>query len=73
MATRSLEGALSLREEARYHIHLALCPHCRRYVKQIRIVRDAVAFLPGPYPSAINRLRLRQHFARCHPPRAVMN
>ena len=51
----------------RMGLHLSSCAHCRTYVKQLALVRDTVAFLPGQYPSMINRLRLQQHFARCHP------
>jgi len=66
LVTRSLEGALPLREEARYRIHLALCPHCRAYMKQLMLVQEAVALLPKPLPSPANRLRLRQQFAASH-------
>lgn len=66
LVTRSLEGALSLREEARYRIHLALCHHCRAYMKQLTLVQEAVALLPKPFPSPANRLRLRQQFAASH-------
>lgn len=72
LVTRSLEGALSLREEARYHIHLGLCSHCRAYMKQLTLVQEAVVLLSKQFPSPANRLRLRQHFSRCHPPHAVM-
>ena len=51
----------------RVGLHLASCFHCRAYVMQISLVGDAVAFLPKLFPSPINRLRLRQHFAASHP------
>jgi predicted anti-sigma-YlaC factor YlaD len=54
-------------------LHLASCAHCCTYLKQILLVRDAVAFLPTSYPSTINRLHLQQHFARCQSSRAVMS
>ncbi len=66
LVTRSLEGALSLKKEARYRIHLALCAHCRAYAKQIVLVQEAVALLPKPFPSPANRQRLRQSFAAHH-------
>jgi predicted anti-sigma-YlaC factor YlaD len=49
----------------RIGLHLSSCTHCRTYVKQLALVRDTIAFLPGQHPSTINRLRLQQHFARC--------
>ncbi len=50
----------------RVGLHLASCAHCRTYVKQTALVSEAVASLHKQYPSPIQRLRLRQHFAARH-------
>jgi predicted anti-sigma-YlaC factor YlaD len=47
-------------------LHLASCPHCRAYVKQIDLVSSALRSLPKQYPSPNDRLRLRQQFAAHH-------
>jgi hypothetical protein len=39
-----------------------LC-HCLVYMEQIALVREAVALLPKPLPSPINRLLVRRQFA----------
>ena len=67
-ASEYLDDRLPILTKVRVGLHLASCAHCRTYVKQLMLVRDAVAFLPRQYPSPINRLHLRQVFARCHPP-----
>ena len=36
LVTDYLEGALSRRERARLEAHLAACPHCTEYFRQIR-------------------------------------
>jgi len=53
--------------KVRVSLHLAFCPHCRAYVKQIELVSSALRNLPKLHPSPVNRLRLRQQFAahRC--------
>lgn len=37
LMTDYLEGALSMRDQARLEGHLAGCPHCAEYLKQIRV------------------------------------
>jgi len=36
LVTDYLEGALSRGDRARFEAHLAQCPHCNRYLEQIR-------------------------------------
>jgi anti-sigma factor RsiW len=36
LMTDYLDGALSMRDQARLEGHLAGCPHCTEYLKQIR-------------------------------------
>ena len=63
-----LDERLPIVTKIRVALHLASCADCRTYVQQIALVRDAPALLLKPRLSPINRLRLRQHFARCHAP-----
>ncbi len=62
-----LGDRLTMLTKMRFGLHLASCVHCRSYVMQISLVRDTVALLPKQFPSPINRLHLRQHFAASHP------
>jgi hypothetical protein len=62
-----LDDRFSIMTKFRIRSHLAACVYCHAYVRQISLVRDTVAFLPKQFPSPINRLRLRQHFAASHP------
>lgn len=61
-----LDERLPILTKLRVALHLASCADCRVYVKQIALVRDAMAHISKPRPSPINRLRLRRHFAQCH-------
>ena len=65
-ASEYLEDRLPILTKFRVGFHLASCADCRTYMKQMALVREAAAGLPKQYPSPINRLRLRQHFACCH-------
>ena len=38
VASDYLEGAMGSRERRRYEGHLADCPHCREYLRQLRAV-----------------------------------
>jgi predicted anti-sigma-YlaC factor YlaD len=65
-ATEYLDDRLSILIKVRVGLHLASCPHCRTYVKQIDLVSSALRSLPKLYPSPVNRLCLRQQFAASH-------
>ncbi len=41
VATDYLEGKLSRRARRRYEAHLAACPHCTEYLKQIQAIIEA--------------------------------
>jgi anti-sigma factor RsiW len=41
VASDYIEGKLPRRERKRYEQHLAGCPHCTRYLNQLRAVIDA--------------------------------
>jgi anti-sigma factor RsiW len=42
LVTDYLEGALASRDRARFEKHLAQCPHCARYLEQMRATIAAV-------------------------------
>ncbi|TKB73095.1 MAG: hypothetical protein E8D46_11595 [Nitrospira sp.] len=66
LASEYLDDCLPMLTKVRVGFHLASCADCRTYMKQMALVCEAAAGLPKQYPSPINRLRLRQHFACCH-------
>lgn len=41
LVTDYLEGALSERDRARFEAHLAECPHCSRYLEQMKATISA--------------------------------
>ena len=61
-----LDDSLPIMTKVRVDLHLVSCADCSAYVKQIALVRDAVAMLPKRLPPPITLLRLRQHFSFCH-------
>lgn len=64
--TDSLAERLPLLTGVRLGGHLATCVDCRAYVKQMALIREALAGLPKIYPRAIDRLRLRRYFTLVH-------
>lgn len=54
LATAHAEGSLSFGQRVRFWMHLAMCEHCRRYVRQLREMVRAVGSMPTPVtqPSA---------------------
>src|SRR5262245_11521184 len=66
--TDYLEGHLSTLVKLRLSLHLALCTNCRTYVKQIALVREAMALLPKSISPPPKQARLRQDFAQRHAP-----
>jgi predicted anti-sigma-YlaC factor YlaD len=64
-ASEYLDSRLSIMN-VRVGLHLASCASCRVYVDQLSLVSSALRNLPPQYPSALNRLRLRQRFAERH-------
>jgi predicted anti-sigma-YlaC factor YlaD len=68
LASEYLDDSLPMLTKVRIGLHLASCADCRTYMKQMALLCEAAPGLPKQYPSPIARLRLRQHFASCHPP-----
>lgn len=50
LATAYTEGALSFTDRWSVRLHLAMCGHCRRYVKQLRLTVSALGRVPRPAP-----------------------
>ncbi len=45
LVTDYLEDALSARDRARFEAHLGECPHCREYLRQMRVTLDVLGRL----------------------------
>lgn len=50
LATAYTEGELGFMERGRFLMHLAMCQHCRRYLRQLRLTIDATGRVPLPAP-----------------------
>ena len=54
IVTDYLEGAMSLQDRIRFDLHLAVCPECRRYVKQMQQTVEAAGRVPPePIPPEV--------------------
>lgn len=42
-ASLLMDGGLSLRERIQMRVHLAMCSHCRRFLRQLRLMAQALA------------------------------
>ncbi len=52
LVTDYLEGALTGDERARFEAHLSGCPHCREYLREMRVT---IAALGRVEPEALSR------------------
>lgn len=43
-----LDGQLSVRERFQVRHHLLFCPNCRRFIKQMRLMRATLRAMPEP-------------------------
>lgn len=68
--TEYSEGALPLWKRIQFRLHLAMCRHCRTYVRQIELIRDSLAVLSSerPVPAAIEPGLLAEFQARSSKP-----
>jgi anti-sigma factor RsiW len=48
LVTAYAEGELRLGERMRFWMHLGMCSHCRRYLRQLRASARALGRLPTP-------------------------
>lgn len=46
LVTDYVEGRLSFTERIQFRIHMIGCPHCRRYLRQMRVTQRALGALP---------------------------
>jgi len=46
-ADQLLDGAISRRHRLAIKMHLLMCRHCRRYVRQLRALLRAIPFMYG--------------------------
>ncbi|MBI5855606.1 MAG: zf-HC2 domain-containing protein [Nitrospirae bacterium] len=67
MVTNYLEGALSLWQRIRFHLHLGLCKGCRHYLQQMRVSIKAARMLPREAAPAHVREELIRRFRSMNP------
>lgn len=61
LMTEYLDGALSLRERIRFHMHLGLCFACRNFLKQMKYTVATLQQLPPePVPPQVKAELLRR-------------
>ena len=48
LVTAYAEGRLGLLDRLRFQLHLGMCRHCRRYVRQLEATARALGRLPEP-------------------------
>ena len=54
LVTEYLEGRLSFLQRARYQLHIGMCQHCRRYLRQMRLTIRTLGKLPEePIPADV--------------------
>lgn len=62
LVTDYLEGGLPFWRRVRFQLHLGLCHHCRRYLRQLRRTIGALGRIaPEPIPDAM-MAELQQRF-----------
>jgi hypothetical protein len=64
LATAYAERALPFMDRVRFLMHLSMCTHCRRYVKQLRLAVDVSGrvSLPTPKPTPETKEALLRTF-----------
>ena len=50
LVTDYLEGAMPLSRRLRFQLHLGLCRHCRRYLRQMKLTVAALGGVMEPIP-----------------------
>ncbi|MFJ7883276.1 anti-sigma factor family protein [Pseudomonas sp. NPDC096917] len=63
-ASDQLDGQLSVRERLQARHHLMLCPNCRRFIRQMRLMGATLKALPEPLPSDLEATVARMMSAR---------
>ena len=66
-ASRYVDGEMSWSQRLGMRLHLMMCLHCRRFMRQFRVVRDTLGCCPDPQPEPTEKSlrelaeRLRKH------------
>lgn len=54
LITEYLEGQLSLMDRARFRLHIGMCQHCRRYLRQMKLSIAVLGEMPPePIPDEV--------------------
>jgi anti-sigma factor RsiW len=62
LVTDYVEGKLPLVQRLSFYMHVSMCPHCRAYIRQMKMTKRAVGALPKePLPDDL-RDALMQRF-----------
>jgi anti-sigma factor ChrR (cupin superfamily) len=64
LVTDYAEGHLSFVDRVRFHVHLGICRHCRRYVRQMKASVAALGMVPAPELSPQLEQELLRRFER---------
>jgi len=64
LVTDYYEGRLSFFARIRFHLHLGLCLHCRRYVRQIWLTIKTLGSLPPETVPEETKQELLERFRR---------
>ena len=59
-----LDGQLSLRQRLAVRAHLAMCMHCRRFIRQLRLSQAVLRHLPEEQVPELDALAERLAAAR---------
>ncbi|WP_397451753.1 anti-sigma factor family protein [Pseudomonas sp. NA-150] len=62
-----LDGHLSFRERLGVRYHLAICPNCRRFMRQMRLAQAALRLMPESPPADLETIvdgLVREHAAQ---------
>ena len=62
LATEYAEGSMGLYDRVRFLMHLSMCGHCRRYVRQLKETVRTVGRLEAPPPSPETKAALLEQF-----------
>ncbi len=46
LVTEYLEGRMSLADRVRFRLHIAVCPACKRYMRQMEMTVETLGELP---------------------------
>lgn len=62
LATEYAEGSMAFSDRVRFLMHLSMCRHCRRYVRQLKATVRTVGRMVAPPPSPETKAALLEQF-----------